>query len=100
MLATSSCSDDRGGHELAVRAGHVAGREGVLIKEDQMSKTTDLFALSAAALVIACVAGWAISDTQARVAAPATVQIDPLTMMTSAKQMPPEHFADYSFVFN
>ena len=42
MLATSSCSDDRGGHELAVRAGHVAGREGVLIKEGQMSKTTDL----------------------------------------------------------
>ena len=35
-----------------------------------MSKTTDLFALSAAALVIACVAGWAISDTQARVAGP------------------------------
>ena len=97
MPATSSCSDDRGGHELAVRAGHVAGREGVLIKEGQMSKTTDLFALSAAALVIACVAGWAISDTQARVAGP---QIDPLTMMTSAKQMPTEHFADYSFVFN
>jgi len=93
MLATSSCSD-RSAHELAVRPG----RKGVLIKEGQMSKTTDLFALSAAALVIACVAGWAISDTQARVAAPATVQIDPLTM--SAKQMPPEHFADYSFVFN
>ena len=94
MLATSSCSDDRGGHELAVRPGHA---EGVLIKEGQMSKTTDLFALSAAALVIACVAGWAISDTQARVAGP---QIDPLTMMTSAKQIPTEHFADYSFVFN
>jgi hypothetical protein len=92
MLATSSCSD-RSGHELAVRPG----REGVLIKEGQMSKTTDLFALSAAALVIACVAGWAISDTQARVAGP---QIDPLTMMTSAKQMPTEHFADYSLVFN
>ena len=98
MLATSSCSDDRGGHELAVRAGHVAGREGVLIKEGQMSKTTDLFAVSAAALILACVAGWAISDTQARAAAPATVQIDPLTMMTSAKQMPTEHFVDYSFV--
>ena len=95
MLATSSCSD-RSGHELAVRPGP----EGVLIKEGQMSKTTDLFAVSAAALILACVAGWAISDTQARVAAPATVQIDPLTMMTSAKQMPPEHFADYSFVFN
>ena len=65
-----------------------------------MSKTTDLFAAGAAALIVACVAGWAISDTQARVTAPATVQIEPLTMMTSAKQLPTEHFADYSFVFN
>jgi hypothetical protein len=39
-----------------------------------------------------------ISDTQARVATP-TVQIDPFTLMTSAKQLPTEHFADYSFVF-
>jgi hypothetical protein len=65
-----------------------------------MTKTTDLFAASAAALILACVAGWAISDTQARSAAPATVQIDPLTTMTSATQLPTEHFADYSFVFN
>jgi len=65
-----------------------------------MSKTTDLFAASAAALILACVAGWAVSDTQARVAAPATVQIDPFKVMTSAKQLPAEHFADYSFVFN
>jgi hypothetical protein len=65
-----------------------------------MSKTTDLFAASAAALILACVVGWAVSDTQARVAAPATVQIDPLTMMTSTKQLPTDHFADYSFVFN
>jgi hypothetical protein len=65
-----------------------------------MSKTTDLFAASAAALILACVAGWAISDTQARVTAPTRVQIDPLTIMTSAKQLPTEHFADYSFVFN
>ena len=91
MLATSSCSDDRGGHELAVRPGHVAGREGVLIKEGQMSKTTDLFAVSAAALILACVAGWAISDTQARAAAPATVQIDPFKVMTSATQLPVQH---------
>jgi hypothetical protein len=61
---------------------------------------TKLFAASAAALILACVAGWAISDTQARVAAPATVQIDPFTMMTGATQLPTEHFADYSFVFN
>jgi hypothetical protein len=64
-----------------------------------MNKTTGLFAASAAALILACVAGWAVSDTQARVATPPTVQIDPFTLMTSAKQLPTEHFADYSFVF-
>jgi hypothetical protein len=65
-----------------------------------MSKTTGtgLFAAIAAALILAGVAGWPVSDTQAR--APGTVQIDPLTLMTSAKPMPAEHFADYSFVFN
>ena len=56
-----------------------------------------LFAASIAALIVACIAG-AISDTQARVATP-MVQIDPFAMMTSAKQLPSEHFADYSFVF-
>jgi hypothetical protein len=65
-----------------------------------MSKTTGLFAASAAALILACVAVWAVPDTQARVAAPATVQIDPFKVMTSAKQLPTEHFADYSFAFN
>ena len=60
---------------------------------------TKLFAASAATLILACIAGWAVSDTQARVAASATVQIDPFTLMTSAKQLPTEHFADYSFVF-
>jgi hypothetical protein len=58
---------------------------------------TKLFAASVAALVIACVAGWA--DAQARVAAPTTVQIDPFALMTSGKQLPTQHFADYSFVF-
>jgi hypothetical protein len=58
---------------------------------------TKLFAASVAALILASVAGWA--DAQARVAAPTTVQIDPFTLMTSAKQLPTEHFADYSFVF-
>jgi hypothetical protein len=58
---------------------------------------TRLFAASVAALIVACIAG-AISDTQAGVATP-TVQIDPFAMMTSAKQLPTEHFADYSFVF-
>jgi len=58
---------------------------------------TRLFAASVAALIVACIAG-AITDTQARVATP-TVQIDPFQVMVSAKQLPTEHFADYSFVF-
>jgi hypothetical protein len=61
---------------------------------------TGLFAASVAAMTVACIAGWAVSDTQARVVTPATVQLDPLKMMTSAKQLPWEHFADYSFVFD
>jgi hypothetical protein len=60
----------------------------------------ELFAASVAALILACVANWAISDTQARVASPATVQINPFTMMTGAKQLPTDHFVDYSLVFN
>ena len=59
-----------------------------------------LFAATVAALILACVAGWVVSDTQARVATPATVRIDPFTMMTVATPLPTEHFADYSFVFN
>jgi hypothetical protein len=55
-----------------------------------------LFAASVAALIVACIAG-AVSDTQARVA---SSQIEPFQLMTSAKQLPTEHFADYSFVFN
>jgi hypothetical protein len=53
---------------------------------------------AAAALIVASIAGWSVSDTRAR-ATTATVQIDPFAMMTSAKQLPTEHVADYSFVF-
>jgi hypothetical protein len=59
---------------------------------------TDLLAASVGALILAFVAGWAVSDIQARVP-PTTAQIDPNDMMTDAKQLPTEHFADYSFVF-
>jgi len=58
-----------------------------------------LFAAAAAALILACVAGWATSDTQARVATP-SIQIDPVQAMVSAKKLPTEHFVDYSFVFS
>ena len=63
-----------------------------------MGKT--FFAVSAAAFIVACVAGSAaIPTSQARVAEPATDQVDTFKMMTSAKQMRSEHFTDYSFVF-
>jgi hypothetical protein len=62
-------------------------------------RQTNLFAAAAATLILACAAGWAVSGTQARVAEAATVQVDTFKMMTNAKQMPTEHFADYSFVF-
>jgi len=62
-----------------------------------MGKT--FFAIGAAGFIVASVAGWAaIPTSQARVADAAT--LDPFKMMTSARQMPSEHFADYSFVFN
>ncbi len=63
-----------------------------------MAKT--LFAVAAAAFIVACVAGWAaIPTSQARVAEAATVQVDTFKLMTSAKQMPSEHFVDFSFVY-
>ena len=58
------------------------------------------FAIGAAGFIVASVAGWAaIPTSQARVAEAATVQVDTFKMMTSAKQMPSEHFVDFSFVF-
>ena len=64
-----------------------------------MGKT--LFGISFAAFILAFVVGFAVADSQARHAARATIQLSPFKMMTSgANQMPSEHFADYSFVFN
>jgi hypothetical protein len=61
-----------------------------------MGKT--LFAVTTAALMGAFVAGWVVSYSQARVAPAASGQVDTFQMMTGAKQLPSEHFADYSFV--
>ena len=58
-----------------------------------------LFAVSAAALIVACVAGWAITNTQVGVAEAATVQVNTFEMMKTTKQMPSEHFVDFSFVY-
>jgi hypothetical protein len=48
--------------------------------------------------MVSFIAGWAVTDTQARTPA-STAQIDTFDMMTSAQRLPTEHFADYSFVF-
>ena len=59
-----------------------------------------VFAAAAAALILVGAAGWAVSNSQARVPTPTTVQIDTISVMTSAKNLPTEQFDDYSFVFN
>ena len=88
FLATSSCSDDRSGHELATRPSHA---EGVLIKE-WSNEQDDRFLRTQRRRSGHRLRGrMGNSDTQARVAGP---QIDPLTMMT-AQNNATEHFADY-----
>ena len=63
-----------------------------------MTAKTGLFAVTAAAAIITFAAG-AIPQSKARIGG-ATGQVDTFKMMTTGKQLPSEHFADYSFVFN
>ncbi len=53
------------------------------------------------ALVLAGFAGWIASTSQARVAAPiiSVAQISAMQMMTTAVNLPAEHFADYSLIY-
>ena len=64
-----------------------------------MTAKTGLFAVAAAAAIVTFAAGWALPQSKARIA-DATVQVDTFKMMSTGKQPPSEHFADYSFVFN
>jgi hypothetical protein len=50
----------------------------------------NLFAAAAAALILACVWGWA-SSTGTKAAALTTVQIDPFQAMVNAKSLPRSH---------
>jgi hypothetical protein len=56
---------------------------------------------AATALILAGFGGWIASTSQARVAAPmvSTPQINALQTMTTAVNLPAEHFADYSLVY-
>jgi hypothetical protein len=59
-----------------------------------------LFAV-AAALILVGSAGWVATSAHARVEAPVTAEgIDPSQIMMNAKNLPVEHFLDYSFEFN
>jgi hypothetical protein len=62
-------------------------------------RKTNLFAAAAAALILACVWGWA-SSTGTKAAPPTTVQIDPFEAMVNAKSLPTSHYDDFSLVFN
>jgi len=56
---------------------------------------------AATALVLAGFAGWIVSISQARIAAPMVSgpQISTMQMMTTAANLPAEHFVDYSLVY-
>jgi hypothetical protein len=56
----------------------------------------------AAALTLVGVGGWmewVTSTSQARVATP-TESVDPLQIMTNAKNLPHAEFVDYTFIYN
>ena len=54
----------------------------------------------AAAVILAGVATWTTSTTHARVDTSAEVQVDPShMMMMNAKDLPNEHYVDYSLEF-
>ena len=63
-----------------------------------MRKTKSI--VVATALLIAAVAGWAASTTDAHVAAGTDVRIAPLQIMMNTTRLPAEHYGDFSFVFN
>jgi hypothetical protein len=61
----------------------------------------DITIVTAACLALAAgVGAWATSTTQARVATPTADSVDPMQIMTSAKNLPTEELVDYTFVFN
>jgi hypothetical protein len=57
-----------------------------------------LFAV-AAALILAGVGSWAASTPQARVDTPPGPGVDTFQLTMNARDLPTEHWVDYSFVF-
>ena len=88
---------------MAITAGRLPGElfhTQLKLEPDGRTEMTakTLFAVTAAATIVTFAAGWAVSGTQAQVAAP-SVQIEPFKLMTSAK-LPTDRFTDYSIIFN
>jgi len=50
-------------------------------------------------MILIGLGAWAVT-TNSRVAASTPVGIDPLQMMTGAKNLPTSHYVDYSLIFN
>jgi hypothetical protein len=63
-------------------------------------RKTSLFAVAAAALILAGVGGWVIASTPNASAAAPTERIDTVQLTMNAKDMPPQHFHDMTFVFD
>ena len=53
----------------------------------------------AAALILIAVSAWAITTTPPVVAS-TPVGIDPLQMMSNARDLPTAHYVDYTLIFN
>ncbi|HEY1365088.1 MAG TPA: hypothetical protein VGF60_22785 [Xanthobacteraceae bacterium] len=53
-----------------------------------------------AALIGAGIAGWAATNSQARVATVTGAGVDPLQIMLNGKNLPSEHYEDLSLIFN
>ena len=60
---------------------------------------TTMFFATAAAAILAGVAGWAVTSTQAKMGTPTGHGIDPMQIMVSGKELPTAHYRDFSVVF-
>jgi len=58
-----------------------------------------LIAIATAAILAGTIGVLAATTHRTPSTAPTSTRIDTMQMMTGAKNMPTEHFADYSFVF-
>ena len=63
-------------------------------------RKTGLFAVAAALILATGIAGWAASNTQARVATATSIGINPFQMMTNARHLDTELYQDFSLVFH